>query len=117
MHEDLLSPQMGRLIDQAKAASLQLDPAVSSAEGVALLAGDGSMYAGAVDTALAAARQAGVDEILAAAVAAAVHQAETVYPSEGCRKSLAGIDPDLPLVVKERGRWVLHLLSQLPASE
>jgi hypothetical protein len=117
MDEDLLSPQMGRLIDQAKAAALKIDPAVSGAEGVALLAGDGSVYSGAVDTALAAARQAGVAEILAAAVAVAADQDGTNFPSRGCRRSLAAIDPELPVVVKERGRWVLRLLSHLPSTE
>jgi hypothetical protein len=71
----------------------------------------------AAEAALVSARRAGCAEILAAAVAVADDPAETVFPSDGSRQALAGIDPDLPLVVKQQGRWVLLLLSQLPSPE
>ncbi|OFW57439.1 MAG: hypothetical protein A2133_06620 [Actinobacteria bacterium RBG_16_64_13] len=124
--EGRLSPQMGRLIDEAKAAALRVNRAGARAEGVALLAGDGAVFSGpagadpdsplssAADAALASARDAGVTEIVAAAVAVADDPAETIYPSAEIRGCLAGIDPDLPVVVKKQGRWVLLLLSQLP---
>ena len=115
MDEDRLSPQLGRLIDEAKAASLRVDPAATPAEGVALLCGDGSVYsASAAQAALASARRAGATEILAAAVAVANDPSSTLLPSAESRACLAGIDPDLPLVVKQFGRWVLVALSKLP---
>ena len=128
MDEDRLSPQLGRLIDQAKAASGHADPAAPRAEGVALLAGDGSIHTGyasagpgrpllsAADAALARARDHGCEEILAAAVAVAGDPAETVLPSSGSHQILAGIDSDLPLVVKFQGRWVVLPLSRFTAS-
>jgi hypothetical protein len=127
MDEARLSPQMGRLIDEAKAAALRTGPAIAMAEGVAVLTCDGSIYAGrigsdpsaptgsAAEAALAAARRAGHEEILAAAVAIPGDGSDTVLPSAECRRALAGIDADLPVVIKHRGRWVLVLLSQLPS--
>lgn len=159
MDEDRLTPQTGRLIDFAKAAAARAaaegsrapgqdasgfpralgEPSQHGArtEGVALLAGDGAVYAGsamagpgrasapaaaalhlsAAAAALGSARQAGCTEIVAAAVAVANDPAATLFPGSDSRRALAGIDEDLPLVVKHRGRWVLLLLSQLPAPE
>jgi len=126
MDEDRLTPQMGRLIDRAKAAASRVTAQDVRAEGVALLAVDGSIYCGhpgedptlpvasAAEVALAFARRAGYAEISAAAVAVADEPSDTVLPSDGSRAVLAGIDPDLPVVFKHHGRWVLHLLSQLP---
>lgn len=115
MDEDLLSPQLGRLIDAAKAASMQAGPAAAAAEGVALLATDGSVYCGSgAQMALASARRAGTTEILAAAVAITNDPGATVLPGAESRACLAAIDPDLPLVVKQLGRWVLMALSKLP---
>jgi len=125
MDEDRLTPQMGRLIDRAKAAALSATSPHARAEGVALLACDGSVYSGypgedpelpqacAAETALAFARRAGRTDIVAAAVAVANDPAQTLFPSDGSCEVLAGIDKDLPLVVKHRGRWVLLLLSEL----
>jgi hypothetical protein len=127
--EDRLSPQLGRLIDEAKAAALRADPTAPRAEGVALLAGGGAVYVGhagadpalpllpAADVALASASEAGHGEIVAAAVAVAGDPADTILPSAECRRSLAAVDPDLPVLVKKQGRWVLLLLSQLPSSK
>jgi hypothetical protein len=127
MDEDRLTPQMGRLIDRAKDAALRVTSPGPRAEGIALLVGDGTVYAGyagedpalpqasAAENALASAQRAGCGEILAAAVAVANDPAETIFLSGGSRAVLAGIDPDLPLVVKQRGRWVLLLLSQFPS--
>lgn len=127
MYEDRLSPQLGRLIDQAKAAARQTDPGVPRSEGVALLTADGSVHSGhsgadtvhspsAAESALVSARRQGCGEILAAAVAVADEPSETVLPSPECRRVLAGIDQDLPLVVKQRGRWVVLPLSRVPSS-
>jgi hypothetical protein len=129
MDEDRLTPQLGRLIDQAKAAALLAGPAAARAEGIALLAGDGTVHTGyqgadldrplssAVDAALASVRRGGCEEILAAAVAVAGDPAATVLPGSECRAALAGIDPDLPLVFKHQGRWVLLPLSRTPPCE
>jgi len=126
MDEDRLTPQMGRLIDRAKAAAHQVTAPGVRAEGVALLTGDGSIYSGhsgedpalpaasAADVALACARRSRYAEISAAAIAVANESAETVLPGDGSRVVLAAIDPDLPVVFKHHGRWVLHPLSELP---
>jgi hypothetical protein len=127
MDEDRLSPQLGRLIDEAKSAARRAALVGTKAEGVALLAGDGSIYSGhtgadpvsplssAADVALASARRAGQEEVLAAALAVANDPAETVFPSAESRSCLAGIDLDLPLVIKQQGRWMMRPLSQLPS--
>lgn len=129
MDEDRLTPQLGRLIDQAKAAALRADPTAPRAEGVALLGGDGRVYVGypgaeparpsaaAAEPALASAKCSGCDEILAAAVAVAGDSAETLLPSPESHQVLAGIDPDLPLVVKYQGRWVMLPLSRFTSPE
>lgn len=127
MDEDRLSPQLGRLIDQAKAAAQRADPTAPKAEGVALLTGDGGVHTGhpgadpnhpfsAAESALASARREGCGEVLAAAVAVANEPSQTALPSLECRQVLAGIDEDLPLVVKHQGRWVMLPLSRLPLS-
>jgi len=127
MDEDRLTPQLGRLIDAAKAASLRAETA-ARAEGIALLTAGENIYAGCVDAdpdtpmasaaemALAAARGAGETGIAAAAVAVVNDPAPTVLPGAESRQCLADVDPDLPVVFKQRGRWVLLLLSQLPDS-
>jgi hypothetical protein len=128
MDEDRLSPQLGRLIDAAKAAASRADSTAAKAEGVALLTESESVHAGhaggdpanpaasAAEVALAAAYRAGDEGIAAAAVAVANDPAETVLPSPESRRCLAELNPDLPVVFKQRGRWVLLLLSQLPSS-
>jgi hypothetical protein len=128
VHEEQLSPQLGRLIDAAKAAAASVNPALPVAEGGAVLTGTQPVYAGqagmdplspqasAADAALAAARRAGEGEVLAAAVAIANDPSDTILPSPESRRSLAAVDSDLPIAVKQQGRWVLLSLSQLPAS-
>jgi hypothetical protein len=127
LDEDRLSPQLGRLIDAAKAAALRAAPAAPRAEGIALLTGTESVHSGhagadlahplasAAEAALAAARRVGDEDIVAAAVAVSNDSADTVFPSAESHRCLAGLDPDLPVVVKQRGRWVLLLLSELPS--
>ena len=127
MDEDRLTPQLGRLIDAAKAASLRTETA-ARAEGIALLTAGENIYAGcagadpdtpmasAAEMALAAARAGGGTGIAAAAVAVVNDPAQTVLPGAESRQCLAAVDPDLPVVFKQRGRWVLLLLSQLPDS-
>ena len=129
MDEDRLTPQMGRLIDEAKAAALWADPAAPRAEGVALLGEDGDIHIGyletepagpavsAAESALASARRGGCQEILAAAVAVAGESVETLLPGSESYRVLAGIDPDLPLVVKYQGRWVMLPLSRFTPPE
>lgn len=129
MDEDRLSPRLGRLIDQAKAAARVGGSVTEEAEGVALLGGDGEVYVGhtgaepasprssAADVALARARRGGCSEILAASVAAAADTADTVPPSAESRRALAGIDLELPLVFKQRGRWVSLPLSHVSPRE
>jgi len=122
MDEDRLSPQLGRLIDEAKAAARLLGVTGPEVEGVALLTGEGTVHSGATAGALGEtgsaaqaaldwARSAGDQEILAAAVAAPFDPADTVPPSGESFRCLSGVDPDLPLVFKQDGRWVM-----LPAS-
>jgi hypothetical protein len=125
VHEDQLSPQLGRLIDAAKAAAARVKPGVSRAEGVALLTGNDRVYTGcagtdpaapmlsAADLALASAHRAGDHEVLAAAVAVANDLAESTLLSPECYRSLLAVDPELPIVIKQQGRWVLVELSQL----
>jgi hypothetical protein len=125
VREDQLSPQLGRLIDAAKAAAARADPGIPRAEGVALLTGNDKVYAGcagtdraspllsAADLALASAHRAGEHEVLAAAVAVVNDLAESTLLSPECYRSLVAIDPELPLVIKQKGRWVLLELSQL----
>jgi hypothetical protein len=128
MDEDRLSPELGRLIDEAKAAARLLgveDPAIES---VALLTDGGDIYTGATlhygdsvdltrgpDTsphsaahlALERALGAGAGEILAAAVASPYNPADTVLPSVATHERLVGLDPELPMVLKQQGRWVM----------
>ncbi len=128
MDEDRLSPDLGRLIDQAKAAARLFgleDPAI---EAVALLTDEGDIYTGATlhygasldpaagpgatprsaaHLALERAQEAGAGEFLAAAVAAPYDPADTVPPSVATYEFLVGLDPELPLVLKKRGRWVM----------
>lgn len=116
MDEDRLSPQLGRLIDEAKRAAIALGVESSGVEGCALLCDEGEICAGAAlapapqsaaHLALEAARQAGAGEILAAAVAAPYNTADTVTVSLVTYERLAGLDPELPLVLKQHGRWVM----------
>lgn len=127
MDEDRLSPDLGRLIDQAKAAGRLLgaeDPAI---EAVAILTEGGDIYSGATlrpsvadpgagvsaapysaaHLALERAQEAAAGDILAAAIAAPYRAEETVMPSHATYERLVGLDPELPLVLKQHGRWVM----------
>jgi N-alpha-acetyltransferase 50 len=137
MDRDQLSPQLGRLIDQAKVAALRAagelrrpeaeawagtGSGARRAEGMALLLADGTVQsapstedeAQRPDAAAGLAARADGVEILAAAVAVTDDAAPTLNPSPQTRRILAQIDPDLPLVVKQHGRWVMVPLSGLP---
>lgn len=139
MDEARLSPDLGRLIDQAKGAAKLLGFEDAAIETVSLLTDRGDIYTGAtlhygelVDPAAAGsgaaprsaahlaleqAQEAGAGEILAAAVAAPYNPAETVPPSAAAYERLVGLDPELPLVTKQHGRWVMLPANQVsPAS-
>ena len=142
MDEDRLTPQLGRLIDAAKAAAYSFDASLLEAEGVALLTDDGAVHSGAgsrvgvaagvgdaatevtstevassspsaAQAALELARGRGASEILAAAVASPHDPSETVLPSPGSHRCLVDLDPELPLVLKYCGRWVVLPLSRV----
>jgi len=142
MDEDHLSPELGRLIDAAKAAARAAAagttaagkpagtgapvtggteqhgaPWPTRAEGWALLAADGRIHAGPDAAAvLADVQAAGAPQLLAAAFAVAGESADTLLPSGDRRWALAGLDPELPVVVKYLGRWVVVTLAEiLPA--
>ena len=126
MDEGRLTPQLGRLIDFAKAAALAAGPAAPRIEAIALLTDRESIHAGrwggdpaepracAAEVALAAVLRAGGGTIMAAAVAVDGDPGDTTSLSPESRRCLEGLDPDLPVVMKQRGRWVLLLLSELP---
>ncbi len=138
MDEDRLSPDLGRLIDQAKAAARLLGVEAPAIEAVALLSEEGEIFCGATlhsgeqpdptagapmnprsaaHLALERAREAGAGEILAAAVAAPYRLADTVSPSAAVYERLVGLDPELPLVLKQHGRWVMIAADKVtPAS-
>jgi hypothetical protein len=117
MDEDRLSRELGRLIDEAKAAARSLGVDDPAAEGVAVLTEEGTVHCGAgirgagsrgaAALALESARAAGHGEILAAAVAVPGDATETVLPSAESYRCLVGLDSELPLVFKQFGRWVV----------
>ncbi len=126
MDGDHLSPELGRLIDAAKTvakagAAGAVAAAPTRAEGWALLAVGGEVYAGPdAAAALAAARAGGAQspvpasELLAAAFAVAGEPDDTLLPRGDWRQALSGLDPELPLVVKYLGRWVTVTLAEIP---
>ncbi len=124
MHEDRLSPPLGRLIDAVRTALADVPGEGTPLEAVALLMDDGTILAkaSAVDpeTGCCAAAESvleicgkstfgGID---AAAVAVGTG-ADNVVPCARCRAALERVDADLPLVVKQLGRWVLLPLSSV----
>jgi hypothetical protein len=137
MDEDRLSPQLGRLIDEAKAAARSLDAPGTDVEGVALLTEEGTVHSGAgtrlddaahargpvadlapssscaAELALEGVRENGDHEIVAASVAAPHDPSETVLPGEKSYRCLAALDAELPLVLKQHGRWVVLPLSKI----
>lgn len=129
MDDDRLSPELGRLIDTVKAAARAAGPA-GWGEAVALLTGSGDIHRSGTTQGPAgrgpgggcsAARdavnswgEAGGEDILAAALAWVDGTAEDALPCSSCREALSAVDPDLPLVIKRKGRWVVVPLSGLP---
>jgi len=123
--EDRLSPEMGRLIDAAKAVAKQGLTAVPGWEGVALLGVGGAVGVGrgpinsvfraqsAAATALADLRLKEKGEVIAAAVATDQQGEDTVWPSAGTLEVLRGIASDLPVAIKRCGRWVAVRVSDL----
>ncbi len=128
MHEERLSPELGRLIDAAKAAAAQVDPTRARTEVVGLLVSTGVVYTAhadedrsgglvsAVESALRLARAAGESEVLTAVVTLAHDLSDSVSPSPATCRSLAEIDPELPVVIKQMGRWVMLPVSRLQPS-
>jgi hypothetical protein len=102
-----------------------VDPTLARTEVVALLTAIGAVYAApagedqqgcpvsAAEAALALARAAGDCEVSTAAVTLANDVSESVSPSLATCLALAELDPELPIVVKQLGRWVMLPLSQL----
>lgn len=125
MHEERLSPELGRLIDAAKAVAVQADPARAGMEVVGVLASSGQVYATlggeagsgpvptAAESAVALARAAEDDEVLTAVVTLAHDGSESVTPSLATCRTLGELDSELPVVIKQRGRWVVLPVSQL----
>lgn len=123
MDEDVLSPLLGRLIDAAKSSVLAAGTK-RPVEAVALLLDDdtvvsahapvGSAGAGssAAEAAMAAKRQSADERQVVAAAVALSGLPAGVSSSEETRRALAALDPNLPLVVKERGRWIVRPLSR-----
>ena len=121
--EDRLTPELGRLIDAAKAAAGEVIAAASGedqaaapcAEGWAWLGANKAVYAGRDPaTALAAARTAGA-EPLAAAFAVVGDPADTLLPHGDWRGAMSDVDPETPIVVKYLGRWVMVTLAEVDA--
>ena len=130
MDEDRLNPQLGRLIDAAKAAatragaegsvapagSAPLDAGRMRAEGWAVLGVDGKVYSGTLlASALAAVRDSRTSPE-AAAFAVAGESGDTLLPAEDWRAGADSADPDLPVVVKYLGRWVVVTLEEIPGA-
>jgi hypothetical protein len=128
MDEDRLTPQLGRLIDAAKAeaaragaeggapkgASAECAPA--RAEGWAVLGEDGKVYAGPqLAGALGAVHRARTSPE-AAAFALTGECGDTLLPSGEWRGGAAGVDPHLPVAVKYLGRWVVVTLEEMPGA-
>jgi cytidine deaminase len=121
MREDQLSPQLGRLIDAARSA---LAGCPLGREAVALVAEDGRIFTGcggaewaagacgAAEAALKAFAAADARSIDAAALAANSPD-ESFFPCPGCHAALSRLDPDLPLVIRQLGRWIILPLSSL----
>jgi histidine ammonia-lyase len=114
--EDLLSPELGRLIDAAKAAAAAAAAAVpaSRAEGWALLSADGCMYAGPDLGAVVSAVRMTASEPVAAAFAVAGETGEALLPPADQRAVLEDVDSGLLVAAKYLGRWVAVPLSELP---
>lgn len=117
MDEDRLTPGLGRLIDAAKsAAGAQRTGGqlVGRSEGWAVLGRDGEAYTGPDLAAAVAAATEARTQPEAAAFAVVGEPGETLLPVGSWRTGAEDADPDLPVVVKYLGRWVLVTLGELP---
>jgi hypothetical protein len=120
MDEDRLTPQLGRLIDVAKAAAGGA-AAVRAAggarsQGWAVLGLDRNVHAGPSLAAAIAAATAARTRPEAAAFAVAGEEGETLLPTGGWREGAEDADPELPVVVKYLGRWVVVTLGEIPGA-
>jgi hypothetical protein len=112
--EDRLSPELGRLIDAAKAAASTPGPAEEAPtaparrESWALLGGDGRIYTGP--------EAAAAPQPVAAAFAVTGESGDTALPAGDWRPALGALDPDLPVAVKYLGRWVVVTLAEIPCA-
>jgi hypothetical protein len=120
MDEDRLTPQLGRLIDAAKAEAGGTAPADAAAtarnEGWAVLGLDGSVHPGRTLGAAIAAAAVVSTQPEAAAFAVAGEAGETVLPAGGWREGAEDADPELPVAVKYLGRWVVVTLGEIPGA-
>ncbi len=124
MREDQLSPQLGRLIDAAKDALPAPGLSDHAVEAVALLTESGAIFTGcsagdissggchAAASALTEHGAAGGGDIDAAALALNL-PSDSVVPCPECLRELAAVDPELPLLIKQLGRWVFVPISAL----
>ena len=119
MGEDRLTPQLGRIIDSAKAAACSAPAAEGASaqrEGWAVLGQDGKVYAdSSMGGALGVAQRAGTSPEAAAFALAGV-SGDTSLPGAGWRNGVAGVDPHLPVAVKYLGRWVVVTLEEIPST-
>ena len=116
MDEDRLTPQLGRLIDAAKAAARAgaQGGAAARTEGWAVLGEDGKVYAGpGLAVAVGSAHRARTSPE-AAAFAVTGESGDTLLPGGDWRSEAAAVDPHLPVVVKYLGRWVVVTLEEIP---
>jgi hypothetical protein len=133
MDDDRLTPQLGRLIDAAKAAAARAgaeggaaeggaaegasaEGAPARAEGWAVLGEDGKVYPGSRLAGAFGAAQRSRTSPEAAAFAVAGESGDTVLPAGDWRGGAVGADPHLPVVVKYLGRWVVVTLEEIPGA-
>jgi cytidine deaminase len=130
VHEEELSPQLGRLIDRVKTLAKRAESEEAggrsfSWEFAAVLGVSGQVYSGesitgvesgggrcAAEEAVGSADEAGEEEILAIALLAADGRSFST-PCPECRRFLSELNPELATVTLRRGRWVLLPLSAL----
>jgi hypothetical protein len=141
VHEEQLSPELGRLIDAAKSAATQAGVGGGKAEGVAVLVGSGKVFIGrsgdvhsgedrsgnegsaedgplrscAVARAFSAAGGSQTEDVLAIALAATGGPSDSFIPCNDCKAYLAALHPDIPAVTKQLGRWIMTPVSYLCA--
>jgi len=128
VHEEQLSPELGRLIDAAKAAAARAGAGPARAEGAAALVESGGIFVGHSGEDLAAEPHCAVARafeaaggleggVLAIAVANRDGSSGDLVPCGACRAFLATLDPELPTVTKQLGRWILQPAARLCAED